>query len=643
MYHNIIRILTNQISRIPGSSYGFNSYEKQDGCHHCSIETITSVIKKILEKILLQPIRAIIEPQMNNLQRGFTPGSSATNTALLVSEAIAEKRDQGKPLYALFLDASKAFDLVYHYGMLNSIHDLNIQGDMWMLLNSAYEGITSTLKWKGTITEPFEEGLGMRQGDYVSPDLFRARGNRLLNKFDQSKIGMHIGSTYIGAPTCADDIALLAENITDLQTMAYISWDESTQERYLYSTKKSKTITFSSNRKNKTEISIDMNGVPIENSYKETHLGTQRTSDGKAHETIEERQKSARRASYALMGAGMTTTNILHPRTSRKLLYLYVIPTLVHSLETLDLTEGDRDRLDGFMRDTYRRLQALPKETANCASNILLGTLPIQAVLDSHILGLFIRILHLDNSREKEVIQRQLVIKDIDSASWMQKVRRLLWKYDLPSVFTLLQNPPEKERWKRMVKSAITAYWSNKIVKEAETKSTLKYLNKTHHPDKIHPVWDTAQNNDFDIKRAQVKARLLVGRYTLKTDLTKYRKEDPTCLLCKQAEEDIKHFLLECPALEEARQGYMKQLKTVINMYTGISTEELENNHGVMIQYILDCSVHLQNNSNAITSIEPITRKLCYALHAKRSALYRSMNTRTQTINTTPAGGYAKE
>ena len=225
---------------------------------------------------------------------------------------------------------------------------------------------------------------------------------------------MHIGTTYIGAPTCADDIALLAENITDLQTMAYISWDESTQERYLYSTKKSKTITFSSNRKNKTEISIDMNGVPIENSYKETHLGTQRTSDGKAYETIEERQKSARRASYALMGAGMTTTNILHPRTSRKLLYLYVIPTLVHSLETLDLTEGDRDRLDGFMRDTYRRLQALPKETANCTSNILLGTLPIQAVLDSHILGLFIRILHLDNSREKEVIQRQLVIKDID-------------------------------------------------------------------------------------------------------------------------------------------------------------------------------------------------------------------------------------
>ena len=162
-------------------------------------------------------------------------------------------------------------------------------------------------------------------------------------------------------------------------------------------------------------------------------------------------------------------------------------------------------------------------------------------------------------------------------------------------------------------------------------------------PRQTPPSLDTAQNNDFDIKRAQVKARLLVGRYTLKTDLTKYRKEDPTCLLCKQAEEDIKHFLLECPALEEARQGYMKQLKTVINMSTGISTEELENNHGVMIQYILDCSVHLQNNFNAITSIEPITRKLCYAIHAKRSALYRSMNTRTQTINTTPAGGYAKE
>ena len=223
------------------------------------------MIKKILEKILLHPIRSILNANINNLQRGFTAGSSATNTALLLSEALAEKKDLKHPMYVLFLDASKAFDVVYHNGMLNSLHDLHITGDLWMILNNAYEGITSTLKWKGTIRQPFEEGLGMRQGDYVYPDLFRARGNH-LDILENAGTGMHIGRNYTGAPTCADDIALIADTDLDLQTMAHTTWRESTQQRYQYSTKKSKMVIFNQKQKNKIPSKVEMNNTEIETS-----------------------------------------------------------------------------------------------------------------------------------------------------------------------------------------------------------------------------------------------------------------------------------------------------------------------------------------------------------------------------------------
>ena len=61
-----------------------------------------------------------------------------------------------------------------------------------------------------------------------------------------------------------------------------------------------------------------MNGAKVENSTKEPHVGVQRTEDGKAKATVEEQLKSARRAKYALMGAGMTAVSTLHPRTSQR-------------------------------------------------------------------------------------------------------------------------------------------------------------------------------------------------------------------------------------------------------------------------------------------------------------------------------------
>ena len=117
------------------------------------------VINKILEKILLNPLKDILAPSLNTLQRGFTPRTSSTNAALLLSEAIAEAGDNKEPLYTLYLDASKAFNVVYHNGMLTQLHAMGIPGDLWMLLSDSYAGMTSALKWDGQLSRSFQEGL----------------------------------------------------------------------------------------------------------------------------------------------------------------------------------------------------------------------------------------------------------------------------------------------------------------------------------------------------------------------------------------------------------------------------------------------------------------------------------------------------
>ena len=52
--------------------------------------------------------------------------------------------------------------------------------------------------------------------------------------------------------------------------------------------------------------------------------------------------------------------------------------------------------------------------------------------------------------------------------------------------------------------------------------------------------------NHFEIKRAQVKTRMMGGRYLLGVEESRYRNTDPTCKLCNAEEEDIAHFLLRC-------------------------------------------------------------------------------------------------
>ena len=78
--------------------------------------TVTALLCKVLEKVIIDPLKQTLKPKISKLQRGFCEHSSSVNTAFLLSEAIAEAKDQNIPLYVAFLDASKAFDVVWHGG-----------------------------------------------------------------------------------------------------------------------------------------------------------------------------------------------------------------------------------------------------------------------------------------------------------------------------------------------------------------------------------------------------------------------------------------------------------------------------------------------------------------------------------------------
>jgi hypothetical protein len=143
-----------------------------------------------------------------------------------------------------------------------------------------------------------------------------------------------------------------------------------------------------------------------------------------------------------------------------------------------------------------------------------------------------------------------------------------LRKYKLPDLMDLMENPIEKHKWKKLVKQQIEIYWEEAWIEEKQTKSTLKFLN-IQHPlfGNSHQVWKTVPKNSMEVKKAEVKARLLTGTYMLKETKANFSRntDTPLCELCCEETEDVKHFLLICPTPNDIREEHLYTLKCYLN------------------------------------------------------------------------------
>ena len=82
----------------------------------------------------------------------------------------------------------------------------------------------------------------------------------------------------------------------------------------------------------------------------------------------------------------------------------------------------------------------------------------------------------------------------------------------------------------------------------------------------LHPVWRNLYNTN-DVKKAVIKARLLVQRYALATSYTAGRKKEDICPLCKADRETVTHFLLHCEATNILRRPLMREILHICKKY----------------------------------------------------------------------------
>ena len=190
------------------------------------------------------------------------------------------------------------------------------------------------------------------------------------------------------------------------------------------------------------------------------------------------------------------------------------------------------------------------------------------------------------------------------SKSWLLEIQKISLKYLLPHPITFLDNPPTRDTFKRLVKSAVMDYWQKKLRGEASflREKSLKYFDpKFMSLSTTHPLFTTCGSSPYETKKAVIQARYLSGRARVES-LTKHwdmsNKEGicPLCSLVYPTVGTIEHFLLSggCPALVEARlsmlafiNAYLVPRPYLLPLFQALWEVE----DSLTMQFILDCSV----------------------------------------------------
>ncbi|MES9880886.1 MAG: reverse transcriptase family protein [Sedimenticola sp.] len=585
--------------------------------------TVTAVLGKLFEYVILERISI----SQSDLQYGFTKGLSPTMASLIISEAKTEVDLNRSTLYLATLDSQKAFDVVDHLILMDKLYYQNIQPDLWLIIKNMYDGLTSRVKWVNELSSSFKIGQGVRQGGVLSTHFYKAYINDLLMELEQSKTGLYLGSTYVGSPCCADDIALLADNSDELQVMLNVASRYSVQHRYNIHPVKSKVITQVNHLKsNTTSWKIGRNITDIKD--KTEHLGLTRSSKKENNINIDERISLARRTLYSLMSTGVHGSNGLNPKVCYKIYQVYVIPRLLYGLEVLPLTTANIDCLQRFHQNSLRRFQSLPPRTAIGVLHLLLGAMPIAAELHKRQLSLLYSVLSCDNAPMNLLISRQS-LTDTHGKSFFSRVSAILSNYGLPSIHTLQTALPQKAEWKKLSNSAIREFWTQSFREDLESKTTVKYVNiASLEIGTVHQTWDSLESSVSEVRKGITKARMLTGTYYLQANKHKFSNCGivPTCQLCHLEDEDIIHVITRCPALEEVRRIYIPRIKFELQKYQDPGTPQFNpNTREKLTQIILDSNwLPVKINDANIQRINRLTTELCYKLHLERSQLLRT-------------------
>ena len=131
--------------------------------------TLTSIVSKVYNSLLLNRISKHFEPILRRDQNGFRKGRSTLPKILALRRIFEKIKIDNVKASIVFIDFSKAFDSISRSAMLHILHLYGLPDKITAGIKNIYDNLETFVLSPDGATDSFFATAGILQGDILAP------------------------------------------------------------------------------------------------------------------------------------------------------------------------------------------------------------------------------------------------------------------------------------------------------------------------------------------------------------------------------------------------------------------------------------------------------------------------------------------